>query len=194
MKKEMSLKECFFIDLSQWYPNLRKKDYIRHYFFDSGYFTVVCYRLARYFMLTKIPPFSKGIPFLPSLLDRFGISKSGCEINCNAEIGEGLIIDHSPGIVVGAGVKIGRRVKIFSGVTIGGRNLKKYESSVEVRYPVIGSEVVIFTGAKILGAVTIGDGEVIGANAVVLDSVPEGATVAGVPAKIISQGGGSSRL
>lgn len=189
MEKGTSFKECFTIDLNEWHTDLGKKDYIHHFFFDSGYFAVLCYRLARYFMWKKFPPFEKGIPFLPSLLVRFGISKSGCEINSNAEIGKGLIVDHSPGIVVGAGVKIGRKVKIFSGVTIGGKNLKKFESSKAVRYPVIGSEVVIFTGAKILGAVIIGDRAVIGANAVVLDSVPEGATAAGVPAKIISQGG-----
>jgi serine O-acetyltransferase len=165
------------------------KDYIRHFFFDSGYYAVVCYRLARYFMVKKFPPFGKRIPFLPSLIARHAISRCGCEINCAAEIGEGLIIDHSPGIVIGAKVRMGRKVKVFSCVTIGGKNLIRYELDMDERYPLIGDDVVIFTGAKVLGPVRIGDGSVIGANAVVLESVPEGATAVGVPARVVSRGG-----
>ena len=189
MEKHTSFIDCFTIDLSKWRDDLKTRDYIRNYFFNSGYYAVLCYRLARYFMFKKFPPFGKGIPFLASLLIRHGISRSGCEINCGAEIDEGLIVDHSPGIVIGTGVRIGRKVNVFSGVTIGGKNLKRYEPDKDERYPVIGNEVVIFTGAKVLGGVQIGDRAIIGANAVVLESVPEGAIAAGIPAKVISRGG-----
>jgi len=194
MRVDTSLKECFTIDLGQWHENLKTRDYIRHLLFDSGYYAVVCYRLARYFMTRKFPPFGKGIPFLSSFFLRCGISRTGCDINCSAEIGEGLHIGHSPRVVIGARVKIGRKAKIFSCVTIGGRNLEKYETEMATRYPVIGDDVTIFTGAKILGPVTLGDRCVIGANAVVIDSVPEGATAVGVPARIVSTGGGISPL
>ena len=184
-----SFRECFIIDFREWYPDFRVRDYIRHFFFDSGYFAVVCYRLARYFQHRKYTPLKKGIPFLPSFFFRLAIAKSGCEISYNADIGKGLIVDHSVGIVIGGGVKMGKMVKVFSGVTIGGRNLEKYESTAEKRYPSIGDNVVIFSGAKILGPVTIGDGATIGANSVVIDSVPADATAAGIPAKVITAGG-----
>jgi len=188
MEKKTSFKECFTIDLSKWRPEFRTKNYIQHFFFDSGYFAVLCYRLDHYFLFKKFKPIHKGIPFLPSLFSRLSIALSGCEINYNAEIDEGLLINHSPGIVIGAKVKIGKKVKIFSGVTIGAKNLKPYELNANNRYPVIENNVVIFTGAKILGPITIGNGAIIGANSVVIDSVPENATVAGIPAKIISRG------
>jgi serine O-acetyltransferase len=177
------------MDLSQWHDGLGAGAYIRHLFFDSGYFAVICYRLARYFMYKEFPPFGKKIPFMSSFFRRLAVSKSGCDIFPSAEIGEGLFINHSPGIVIGAGVKIGRKLRIFSGVTLGARDLKEHESVSAVRYPVIGDEVVIFSGAKIIGGVTIGDGATIGANAVVVDSVPPGATAVGVPARVVSGGG-----
>lgn len=192
MKELTSFKECFTIDLSQWYPRLRTRDYARHFFFDAGYFAVVCYRLARYFMYKKVFPFGKGIPFLPSYFMRLGISRSGCEINFNAEIEEGFMLGHSVGVVIGGGVKIGRKTCVFSCVTIGGRNIRELEKSKDSRYPVIGDEVIVFTGAKILGDVRVGNGATVAANAVVIHAVPDGATAAGVPARVISIGGRTS--
>lgn len=83
---------------------------------------------------------------------------------------------------------MGKMVKVFSGVTVGGRKLKRFESSDSSRYPIIGDNVVIFAGAKVLGGIRIGDRVTVGANSVVIDSVQPGATVAGIPARVISRG------
>lgn len=103
MKRETSFKGCFTVDLKAWYPDLRFRDCIRNLMFNSGYFAVICYRLARYFSFKKFSPLNKGLPFLPAILFRLAISRSGCEINYNADIDKGLIIDHSVGIVIRKG-------------------------------------------------------------------------------------------
>jgi serine O-acetyltransferase len=104
---------------------------------------------------------------------------SGIEIVLGAEIGEGTIFVHGNGIVVGPGARIGKRCVVFHEVTVGSKD--------GVTYPAIGDDVVLYPGAKILGDLTIGDGAVVGANAVVLEDVAPGAVVAGVPARVISR-------
>lgn len=106
---------------------------------------------------------------------------TGIEIHPGAQIGDYFFIDHGMGIVIGETSIIGDRVTMYHGVTLGGvtteRNVK--------RHPTIGNDVVIGTGATILGNITIGDGAQIGAGSVVLKDVPAGATAVGIPAKII---------
>ena len=100
----------------------------------------------------------------------------GCIIGRGADFGPGLVLVHSIGVVINTSVKGGRNVVIEHQVTIGA------EKGLS---PVLGDDVFIGAGAKILGAVSLGNGAKVGANAVVLDDVPPGATVVGIPARVV---------
>jgi serine O-acetyltransferase len=103
------------------------------------------------------------------------------DISLRSTIGPGLMVVHGHDIVIGGDVHMGRGCKILNGVTLGNRDT---ESPVN-QQPVVGDNVVIGSGAKILGAIRIGDGVVIGANSVVLQNFPSGVVVAGIPARVI---------
>ncbi|MBA3337341.1 MAG: serine O-acetyltransferase [Chloroflexia bacterium] len=105
---------------------------------------------------------------------------TGIEIHPGATIGQGLFIDHGMGVVIGETTRIGDDVTMYQGVTLGGTGKHRGK-----RHPTIGNQVVIGVGAKILGAVTIGDGAKIGGGAVVLRDVPAYATAVGVPARTV---------
>ena len=122
----------------------------------------------------------RGIPLLPGILRRLNIMMYGLDIVAGIPIGGGLYMPHTVGTVVMA-QRLGRNVTLVSNVTIGMRH--------ERTFPVIGDDVFIGAGARVLGPVTIGNGASIGANAVVLTDVPPGATAVGVPARIIEPGG-----
>ncbi|HEY4543081.1 MAG TPA: serine O-acetyltransferase EpsC [Tissierellaceae bacterium] len=107
--------------------------------------------------------------------------KTGIEIHPGATIGENLFIDHGMGVVIGETAEIGNNVTIYHGVTLGGIGGDKGSK----RHPTIKDNVIIGTGAKILGPITIGENSKIGANAVVLKDVPPNSTAVGIPAKII---------
>ena len=119
------------------------------------------------------------IPILPKILYRLIYILNNCHVHYSTEIGEGTNIGYGGiGVVIHKNATIGKNCMISSCVTIGGRsNIKQL--------PVIGDNVYIGTGARVLGDVKIGDNVIIGANAVVIESVPNNCTVAGVPAKII---------
>ncbi|AKU26577.1 hypothetical protein IB49_09125 [Geobacillus sp. LC300] len=112
------------------------------------------------------------------LIRNGSIKKYGVEIGLNTKIEGGLNIHHVNGIVIGEGVIIGKNLNIFQQVTIG-----KKESG----YPVIGDDVTIYPGAKVIGNIKIGNNSIIGANSVVNKDVAEGKVVAGVPARDISK-------
>jgi serine O-acetyltransferase len=107
---------------------------------------------------------------------------TGVEIHPGAILGTGLFIDHATGVVIGETAEVGDDVTIFHGVTLGGTS-----SDPGKRHPTIGDRVVIGAGAKILGAIKIGDDSRIGANSVVVKEVPAGASVVGVPGQVISR-------
>ncbi|MFC2063990.1 serine O-acetyltransferase [Chloroflexota bacterium] len=107
-------------------------------------------------------------------------SLTGVEIHPGAIIGSGLFIDHGMGVVIGETAEIGEDVTLYHGVTLGGTSLEKGK-----RHPTIGDRVVIGAGAKVMGAVFVGDDSRIGANAVVVKSVPENSVVVGVPGQNI---------
>lgn len=109
---------------------------------------------------------------------------TGIEIHPGARIGERLFIDHGMGVVIGETCEIGDDVVIYQGVTLGGSGKEKGK-----RHPTIGNNVVIGSGAKILGSFKIGDQSNIGANSVVLKEVPMGSTVVGIPGKVVRQAG-----
>ena len=105
---------------------------------------------------------------------------TGIEIHPGAIIGPGFFIDHGMGVVIGETAEIGEDVTIYHGVTLGGTSLEKGK-----RHPTIGDRVVIGAGAKVLGAITIGEDSRIGANAVVVNSVPPNSVVVGVPGQVV---------
>jgi serine O-acetyltransferase len=129
----------------------------------------VAYRLRR-----------AGIPVLPRVVSHFNRWLTGVEIHPGATIGRGLFIDHGMGLVIGETSEVGDNVTLHQGVTLGGTGKDKGK-----RHPTLGNSVYVGVGAKILGAVTIGDFARIGAGAVVLSDVPAHATAVGVPAKVV---------
>lgn len=114
----------------------------------------------------------------------------GCYVQPTAEIGPGLSLPHPNGIVIGNGVKIGASCIIYHHVTLGGARRGDFEKDV---YPKIGDRVVMYAGAKVLGAVEVEDDAVIGANAVVLRDVPAWHSAVGIPARVQRIGNGSNR-
>jgi cysteinyl-tRNA synthetase len=123
-----------------------------------------------------------GIPVLPRFFSHIARFITGIEIHPAAEIGAGFFIDHGMGVVIGETTEIGEDCLLYQGVTLGGTGKEKGK-----RHPTLGNNVVVGTGAKILGAITIGNYAKIGANAVVLDSVPDYSIVVGVPGKVIKK-------
>lgn len=107
---------------------------------------------------------------------------TGIEIHPGATIGSGFFIDHGMGVVIGETAEIGADVTIYHGVTLGGTSLNKGK-----RHPTLGDRVVVGAGAKVLGAITIGEDSRVGANAVVVKSVPANAVVVGVPGQIVQR-------
>jgi serine O-acetyltransferase len=122
--------------------------------------------------------------FLARLISQTARFFTGIEIHPGATIGKGFFIDHGMGVVIGETAEIGDSVLIYHGVTLGGVSLEKKK-----RHPTVGNNVVIATGAKVLGAITIGDNAKIGANAVVLKDVPPDSTVVGIPGRVVMQAG-----
>jgi serine O-acetyltransferase len=125
----------------------------------------------------------RRVPVLPGIVRRLNITLHGLDIVPSIPIGGGLYMPHTVGTVVMAR-EIGRNVTLVSNVTIGMRDPKGF--------PVIGNNVYVGAGARVLGNITIGDGANIGANAVVLTDVPAGATAVGVPARVIRKPPASS--
>lgn len=109
---------------------------------------------------------------------------TGIEIHPGATIGKGLFIDHGMGVVIGETCEIGDNVTIYQGVTLGGTGKEKGK-----RHPTVGNNVIIASGAKVLGSFKIGDNSKIGAGSVVLQEVPPNSTVVGIPGRIRIQDG-----
>lgn len=124
--------------------------------------------------------FKRGWVVLPRFLSNVGRFLTGIEIHPGATIGEGLFIDHGSGIVIGETAEIGDNVTLYQGVTLGGTGKEKGK-----RHPTIGNNVVIATGAKVLGSFKVGDNAKIGAGSVVLEPVPANTTVVGIPGKVV---------
>jgi len=121
------------------------------------------------------------VPILPRWVSHWSRFLTGIEIHPGARVGEGFFIDHGMGVVIGETAEIGDNVLLYQGVTLGGTSLQKVK-----RHPTLGNDVVVGVGAKIIGAITIGDGSKIGAGSVVVSSVPAHATVVGVPGRVVA--------
>lgn len=122
----------------------------------------------------------KGHFFLARYLCERAKRKTGIEIHPGATIGDDFFIDHGSGVVIGETTIIGNNVTIYHGVTLGGTSLDKVK-----RHPTVMDNVMIGSGAKILGNITIGSNTKIGANAVVTKDIPNDSVVVGIPGKCI---------
>jgi len=138
-----------------------------------GFHALLFHRLAHFL-------YRKGLIVLPRLISHFARLITGIEIHPGAKIGEGVFIDHGMGVVIGETAEIGDNVTIYQGVTLGGTGKEKGK-----RHPTVRNNVIIGTGAKILGPIEIGEGARIGAGSVVLKPVPPGATVVGIPGRVV---------
>jgi len=148
----------------------------------SGLHALIFYRITHALKALRIP-------FFPRWLSQLGKFFTGIEIHPGAVIGRELFIDHGMGVVIGETAIIGDNVTLYQGVTLGGTGKERGK-----RHPTIGNNVVIGTGAKVLGNITIGDNSYIGANAVVIKDVPPNSTVVGVPGRITKQDGKKMEL
>jgi len=143
----------------------------------AGFHALLAYRLSHWLKM-------KGVPFFPRAISQLARWVTGIEIHPSATIGRGFFIDHGMGVVIGETAEIGDYVTLFQGATIGGTGKERGK-----RHPTLGNHVVVGAGAKILGGIKIGDNVNIGANSVILKSVPPNSTVIGVPGRIIKTQG-----
>lgn len=125
-----------------------------------------------------------GWHFIARALSQMARHSTGIEIHPAAKLGEGILIDHGAGVVIGETAVVGDGCTIYQGVTLGGTG--KHSGK---RHPTLGSNVTVGCGAKVLGPFTVGDGAKIAANAVVLSEIPPYATAVGVPARIVRLNG-----
>jgi serine O-acetyltransferase len=141
-----------------------------------GLHALVIHRLGHWF-------WSHGLRWLGRLTSHVGRWLTGIEIHPGATIGRRVFIDHGMGVVIGETAEVGEDTTLYHGVTLGGTTWNKGK-----RHPTLGRNVVVGAGAKILGPIKVGDGAKIGSNAVVVKDVPEGATVVGIPGRIVEAG------
>ncbi|MCT8975873.1 serine O-acetyltransferase [Clostridium sp. CX1] len=134
---------------------------------------LIAYRISNFF-------YKRKAFFMARLISQIARFFTGIEIHPGATIGKGLFIDHGMGVVIGETAEIGDNVTLYHGVTLGGTG-----KDTGKRHPTVGNNVVIGSGAKVLGPIVIEDNVKIGANSVVLKNVPSDCTAVGIPAKII---------
>ncbi|MFX1411056.1 MAG: serine O-acetyltransferase [Promethearchaeota archaeon] len=142
-----------------------------------GIKAVLLYRIAHFF-------WKLGMPYIPRYISDIARELTAIEIHPGAEIGRDFFIDHGAGVVIGETAIIGNNVTIYSGVVLGGTTFEQKK-----RHPTLGDNVVVGTGAKLLGPITIGANVRVGANSVVVNDVPPNSVVVGVPGKIVSRKG-----
>ncbi|MBI4497049.1 MAG: serine O-acetyltransferase [Chloroflexi bacterium] len=136
---------------------------------------------ARQFHRLAHPLWRRRVPLLPRLISHLGRFVTGIEIHPGARLGEGLFIDHGMGVVIGETAEIGENCSLYQGVTLGGTSTQRTK-----RHPTLGNNVVVGAGAKLIGAIHVGDDVKIGAGSVVVTSVPSHATVVGVPGRVVA--------
>ena len=142
----------------------------------SGFHAVLAYRVSHAL-------YKKDKHFAARLVSQTARFFTGIEIHPGAKIGKGLFIDHGSGVVIGETAEIGDNCTLYQGVTLGGTG-----KDVGKRHPTLGNNVMVGSGAKVLGPFTVGDNSKIAANAVVLDAIPENSTAVGIPARVVKRG------
>lgn len=143
----------------------------------NGFHAILYYRISHWL-------YRHHLCFLARWVSQHAKWTTGVEIHPAATIGRRLVIDHGTGVVIGATAEIGDDCLIYQGVTLGGTGI-----STGKRHPTLGNGVMVGSGAKILGPITIGDHARVAANAVVLRDVPENSTVVGVPGHVVRVNG-----
>lgn len=138
-----------------------------------GFHAVLMHRIAHWF-------YGRGFMLIARCISVINRFITGVEIHPAAKIGKGLFIDHGMGVVIGETAEIGDNVTMYQGATLGGTG-----KDTGKRHPTIGNNVVISSGAKVLGPFKVGDNSKIGAGSVVLEEVPPNCTVVGVPARVV---------
>jgi len=138
-----------------------------------GFHAMLFYRVAHWF-------WENQFYFLGRLISHLGRFLTGIEIHPGAKIGHGFFIDHGMGVVIGETAEIGDNCTLYHGVPLGGTSWAK-----EKRHPTLGDNVVIGSGAKILGPFTVGNNSKVGSNSVVVKEVPPNSTVVGVPGRVV---------
>ncbi len=128
--------------------------------------------------------YNHGLYFLARLISQASRRRTGIEIHPGAKLGKRLVIDHGMGIVIGETAEVGDDCLIYHGVTLGGTGKETGK-----RHPTIGNNVLIGTGAKVLGPITVGSNSRIASNSVVLKDIPENSTAVGIPARVVRLAG-----
>jgi serine O-acetyltransferase len=146
-----------------------------------GFHAIVMHRVAHRLWRVRLR-------FLARLLSHVNRALTGIEIHPGAVVGRRFFIDHGMGVVIGETTEIGDDVTLYQGVTLGGTSLEKKK-----RHPTLGDRVVVGAGAKVLGALSVGDDAGIGAGAVVVKDVPPGATVVGLAGRVLDRQRGGRR-
>lgn len=143
----------------------------------SGLHATWSHRIAHWF-------FKRRFYFIARVISQVSRFFTGIEIHPGAKIGRRFFIDHGMGVVIGETCEIGNNVTLYQGVTLGGTGKEKGK-----RHPTLEDNVLVATGAKVLGSITIGENSKIGAGSVVLKEVPPNSTVVGIPGKIVMRDG-----
>ncbi len=149
------------------------KSYLEIFFCYPGLHALWFHRIAHFLYQMRFYTIAR-------IVSHFSRWFTGIEIHPGARIGKRLFIDHGMGVVIGETTEIGDDCLIYKGVVMGGTSLEKKK-----RHPTLGNRVIVGSNSTILGAITIGDGARIGSGSVVVKSVPPGATVVGVPGRIV---------
>jgi serine O-acetyltransferase len=144
----------------------------------QGFWAMVIYRFGRWRYTIRFAPLRKFYSLLYKILYRLIQVLTGIELPCEVDVGKNFVIDHFGGIIISGYAKFGDNCRIRNGVVVGLSHVS------EPCAPIIGNNVDIGTGAKVLGPILIGDNVVIGANAVVIRDVPSNSIAVGVPAVI----------
>ena len=169
--------------------SIQKRDpanptFLEVFFAYNGFHAVVWHRFANFLWECKLFALAR-------FCSNIGRMLTGIEIHPGATIGERLFIDHGTGVVIGQTAVIGNDVTIYHGVTLGG--VGRADDDSGKRHPTVEDGAMIGSGAQVLGNITIGKGARIGSNSVVTNSIPEGCTAIGIPARVICKADGQDR-
>ena len=157
----------------------------------SGFEVLTCYPGLHALVLHRRAKWCRthGLHWLARFISNFARFLTGIEIHPGATIGRRVFIDHGMGVVIGETAEVGDDCTIYQGVTLGGTSLAPGTK----RHPTLGRGVIVSAGAKVVGSFTVGDGARVGANSVLLQPVPPGATAVGIPARIVVKQGDALR-
>ncbi len=147
---------------------------------------IICYPGLHAIWLHRLAHslYKRGWALIPRFINTFSRFLTGIDIHPGAQLGPGLFIDHGMGVVIGETAETGSNVTLYQGVTLGGTGKERGK-----RHPTIGDNVVVASGAKVLGSFKVGDNTKIGAGSVVLCEVPPNSVVVGIPGRVVAQNG-----